>query len=233
LKIQIGKATLYLGNCAEILPTIGHVPALVTDPPYLIKTSGGGKWRKARTNMENITAAKIDRGFDLNVIDPSLYDTIVTFCHNDQLHMLLPFFAEHYRRHVVCFWEKTNPVPMANRNYQANLEPYVHAWNKGAHPVGILKGEINEMKRSVKTAVGKSQLDHPTVKPDEVMNKIMKNVQGDVVIDPFMGTGSTGVSAIRHGKSFIGIENNPKFFHIARGRFFELVVEEVRGPFAV
>ena len=57
--------------------------------------------------------------------------------------------------------------------------------------------------------------DHPTVKPLPVMNKIMRNVAGQTVVDPFMGSGSTGVAAIRAGKTFTGIEHNPAHFATA------------------
>ena len=56
---------------------------------------------------------------------------------------------------------------------------------------------------------------HPTVKPQTVMDKILRNVAGETVIDPFMGTGSTGVAAIRAGKRFTGIEHNPTHFETA------------------
>jgi site-specific DNA-methyltransferase (adenine-specific) len=56
---------------------------------------------------------------------------------------------------------------------------------------------------------------HPTVKPLDVMDKIMRNLSGRTIIDPFMGTGSTGVAALRRGKVFTGIEKNPKHFATA------------------
>ena len=56
---------------------------------------------------------------------------------------------------------------------------------------------------------------HPTVKPAPVMDKIMRNVAGDRVCDPFMGTGSTGVAAIKAGKRFVGIEKNERHFQTA------------------
>lgn len=225
--LVIGNATLYLAECEDILENIGPVDAIVMDPPYLISTSGGGKFRKNRTNMDDIQKAGIDKGFDINIFNPDYYKSVLTFCHNDQLNILLPWFAKHYRRHVVCFWEKSNPMPVANRNYQANIEPYVHGWQKDAHPIGILK----EKKRTILTPVGKSSYNHPTVKPDKVMDKIMKNINAETVLDPFMGTGSTGIAALRHGKKFIGIEKDPEFFNIACQRFFKLYSLEMSAAF--
>lgn len=218
--ITIGNnVTVYCAPCEAVLSMIGPVDAAVFDPPYLFNSSGGGKMRKTRPNMDNIAAAGMDEGFDINILNPSFYKSIVSFCHNDQLHTLLPWFAENYRRHVVCSWIKTNPMPVANRNYQANVEPYIHAWQKDAHPVGSLA----DLKRTITTTNGKSDYDHPTVKPLEVMEKIMRNVNGETVIDMFMGTGSTGVAALRHGKKFIGIERDPKYFAIALRRLADEV----------
>jgi site-specific DNA-methyltransferase (adenine-specific) len=56
---------------------------------------------------------------------------------------------------------------------------------------------------------------HPTPKPDILMNKILANLAGETICDPFMGTGSTGVAAIRAGRIFTGIEHNPKHFETA------------------
>lgn len=219
MKIIIGNATLYLGKCEDYLKEIGPVDSLVMDAPYLINTSGGGKLRSKRRNMEKIREAGIDKGFDINIFDTTMYKSIITFCHNDQLHTLLPFFAENYNRHAVLMWRKTNPLPVANRHYVPQIEFYIHAWIKG---VSFPVGELKDKYRIVEAVVGKSKYDHPTVKPDIVMDKIIKNVNGETILDPFMGTGSTGIAALKQGKKFIGIEHNPEFFNIACERFFEL-----------
>lgn len=212
----IGNATLYLGDCYNLLPLIGKVDCLCTDPPYEFNTSGGGKWRKTRRkHMDAIAKAGIDKGFDHTIFNPDLYKSIVTFCHNNQLPVILSYLAERYDRHATLQWRKSNPSPMVNKAYRADTEYYIHAWQMGFHPVG----ELNELSRSVETPVGKSKYDHPTVKPDAVMDKILTNVNADTVIDPFMGTGSTGLAALRKGKKFIGIEKNRDYFNIAVARF--------------
>lgn len=72
------------------------------------------------------------------------------------------------------------------------------------------------MHRSiVATGLPSKTYRHPTVKPEAVMNKIMRNLSGKTVCDPFMGTGSTGVAAIKAGKIFVGIEHNLQHFETA------------------
>lgn len=224
LKIVIGAATLYLGDCEQYLQEIGRVDALVMDPQYEFSTSGGGRLRKKRQNMNKIAAAGLDKGFNPAIFDLSLYGSVVTFCHNDQLHKILPWLAGHYDRYVLCGWRKTNPMSVANKHYQPEIEPYIHAWKKAFHPVG----DLAEKKRIIDAPVGKSPYEHPTVKPDVVMNKIVRNVQATTILDPFAGTGSTGIAAVRQGKQFIGIERNPDFFSIMCRRFFALYGEKMR-----
>lgn len=219
--IVIGNATLYLGDAYEILPIIGPVDAMVTDPPYEFNNSGGGKFRKARHASNEIVKTGLDKGFDHSFIKPELYKSVVLFCHDNQLCKLLPYFNETYDRHKLLFWWKSNPSPMANKSYLADVEPYIHAWQMGSHPIGTYQ----DLKRVVPHQVGKSVFDHPTVKPDVVMDKIMRNVNGETVIDPFAGTGSTGVAAIKAGKKFIGIERDPKFFNIMVGRLLQAHID--------
>ncbi len=224
-KVIIGDCTLYLGDAYEIAPTFGLIVALVTDPPYVFKTSGGGKMRKERKCLDAIIDEELDQGFDHAIINPLLYKSAVVFCHNDQLYKLLPYLAGSYLRACVLQYHKTNPIPVANKHYLPDTEFFIHAWQEGAHPLG----EHKDKRRYIIANNGKSGFDHPTVKPLEVMEKIMRNVNGESVIDPFMGTGTTGIAAIRHGKTFIGIEKNEKYFDIACARIRdEYAAQEIR-----
>lgn len=210
--VIIGAATLYLGDCYEILPRLGPVDCGVMDPPYLFSASGGGIFRSNRKCMDAIQAAGLDKGFDPELISAAQFRSVVVFCHNDQLDTLLPYLADHFERYALCFWHKTNPMPVANKHYKPDTEIYVHAWNSGGAPVGTLA----DKSRYIVAATGQqNEFDHPTVKPLPVMRKILCNVNGEVVCDPFMGTGSTGVAALERGKRFIGIERDPRYFDIA------------------
>ena len=212
---RIGSATLYLGDAYEIRPTLGWMDADVLDPPYAFNNSGGGAFRKARGASDQIVDEGLDQGFDHAIINPLLCGSVVVFCHNDQLPKLLPYLDGGFHRFVVLFWQKPNPSPMANKHYLADTEPFVHAWNRGYAP----QGTHHDKHRYVAAGSTPSKLHgHPTVKPYAVMDKIMRNVAGETVCDPFMGTGSTGVAAIRAGKRFFGIEQNERHFATAINR---------------
>ncbi|WP_375284864.1 DNA-methyltransferase [Sphingobium yanoikuyae] len=209
--VTMDHATLYLADANELLHRLGRV-LLVADPPYLFDNSGGGAFRAARGASDQIVAERLDEGFDHSIINPLLHPSVVVFCHNDQLPELLTYLTGNYRRVCVNVWIKPNPSPHRNKHYLADTEFFIHAWQEGHHPVG----DHHDMHRHVTARSQPSKVhDHPTVKPDAVMEKIIANMGEGIICDPFMGTGSTGVAAVKAGRTFIGIEHNPKHFATA------------------
>lgn len=209
--VTIGDATLYQGDAYKILHTLGWFDVLVLDPQYKMETSGGGKFRAERKHLDQIEEEELHKGFDLSIINALLCGAVVSFCHNNQVPELSTYLAGSFEKFAICTWHKSNAMPVANKSYQPDTEFYIHAWNSEFPP----QGELADKKRHITTPVGKSPFDHPTVKPDAVMTKIITNCGGRSICDPFMGTGSTGVAAIRAGKRFVGIEKSPKHFATA------------------
>lgn len=213
----IGNARLYLGDASEIMPTVGHVDAVITDPPYEFSTSGGGIFRKNRTGMDRIAAAGLDQGFDIEVLTTAVAagaSSVAVFFHFDQVFALADWFERSgLERNAMCFWRKTNPMPVANRHYQPEVEYYWHGWRK---PFGV-GGALPQKRRVWDGKVGDSEFGHPTEKPLDLMAKIVVNASepGAVVVDPFMGTGTTAVAALRHGRKFVGIEHEVRWFDAA------------------
>lgn len=213
--VTIGPATLYCGDAYEIRPRLGFFDADCLDPQYLFDNSGGGSFRSSRIGASMIVEQGLDQGFDHSIVNPLLCGSAVVFCHNDQLPELLPYLNGLFHRFALLSWIKPNPSPMRNKHYLADTEMFIHAWNCGYHPIG----EHHDMHRWVTASPTPAKLyGHPTVKPAVVMNKIMANLAGRSVCDPFMGTGSAGVAALRAGKRFAGIERNPKHFSTAVDR---------------
>lgn len=209
----IGLATLHLGDAYAILPTLGRLDILCTDPPYLIRASGAGSYRKRRPMMDRIMEEGLHQGFNLSIIDPLQFSAAVIFAHNDQLAELLAHVKGGFHRHALCVWQKTNPQPVANKHYRPDAEFYVHSWQRGCHPIG----DMADLLRITRTSSprGAARFDHPTTKPDALMEKIVRNLAAGAICDPFMGTGSTGVAAVKAGRRFIGIEKNPAHYETA------------------
>ena len=221
--VIVGAATLYLGDAYELRPELGFHDADVTDPPYKFRAEGGGGYRKRRPNMDRLVTEGLHRGFNMGIINPLLCGGTIVFAHNDQLAGLLARVEGQFHRHAVCVWQKTNPQPLANKHYRPDVEFYVHAWNRGYHPTGAMP-DLFRVSR-VSSPRGVARFDHPTTKPDMLMTKIVANANGQSICDPFMGTGATGVAAIRAGKRFVGIEQDPSYFATAVRRITNAVAE--------
>ena len=173
--VRIGPAEMHLGDAYAIRPTLGWMDGEVMDPPYKFNNSGGGAFRKSRLGADLIVEEGLDQGFDQTIINPLLCGAVVVFCHNDQLPKLLPYLDGGFHRFVLNVWTKPNPSPMANKHYLADTEPFIHAWNRGYHPLG----EHHDKHRWIMAGTLSSKVyGHPTVKPDAVMDKIMRNVAG-------------------------------------------------------
>jgi DNA modification methylase len=188
MKVEIGNATLYLGDCAEILPTLGQFDAVVTDPPYGIGITRSNRLSKSR-GFE-------DTGWDNKPPSKQLIDFVVSKGNQAILWGGNYFDLPPTR----CFlaWDKQNE----GRDF-ADLEM---AWTNLDKVARIFR------KRPMNMDFGK---EHPTQKPVALMQWCIDKVDGITILDPFMGSGSTGVACAKMGKTFVGIEKDPNYFDIA------------------
>ena len=218
-RIVIGSAELYLADAYALAGELGRFDAMVTDPQYELRTSGGGKYRAARGGLDQIAEEGLDQGFDVSIINPLQCAAAVAFCHNDQVPRVSTHLAGCYVRFALCNWRKANPQPVANKHYRPDTELYFHAWSRGFEPQGSLADKARYWDGA--SPRGEDRFGHATPKPLGLMQKIIANVAGDSIIDPFMGTGSTGVAAVRAGRRFVGIEHNERWFEVAAARIAE------------
>lgn len=215
--VTIGNATLFNADCADVLaswPECFGVGAVVTDPPYGIKESAGKN--KSRTNL----AAAKDYGndeWDNEPIDYSLLQRLVGLGK-----WQIVFGGNYYPMPAAkCWlvWDKVN-----GQNDFADCEL---AWTNLPRAVRLKRYMWNGMLREK----GAQRGDHPTQKPLEVMKWCIEQLPDDVetILDPFAGSGTTGVAAIQMGKRFIGIEREPKYFEAMCRRIREASGEDM-GP---
>jgi site-specific DNA-methyltransferase (adenine-specific)/modification methylase len=212
MKIQIQNTTLYLGDCAEILPTLGNFDAVVTDPPYGIDVLN--KTYKFKDDQPGKCLAKKrkfeDSGeWDKNAPSSDLIDLLLKIS-NYQI-----IFGGNYFNlpPTKCWlvWDKENG---ANDFADGEL-----AWTNLDKAMRIKRYMWNGMLRANKETRG----DHPTQKPIGIMQWVISHLPENVntIIDPFMGSGTTGVACAKMGKQFIGIEREPRYFDIACKRIEE------------
>lgn len=195
----IGNATLYLGDCRDILPTLGKVDAVVTDPPYGMDWAftGQGSGKSAQGGKNSITKGQRIIG-DQEDFDPRFllkYGKVIIWG--------MHHFPQYLRRGSVLVWIKKFPNAFGTFLSDADL-----AWmNKGC---GVY------CSPTVNPASFQADKVHPTQKPVEIMRWcIEKCGDAETVLDPFMGSGTTGVAAVQMGRKFIGIEREERYFEIA------------------
>lgn len=194
-KTIIGNATLYLGDCMDILPTLDKVDAVITDPPYGIgadrhagKTENGWTqwdvigWDSAKPEVETIKA--ILKFGKVVIIWGGNY---FTDCLPPSMQWLV--------------WDK------GQRGF--SLADCEFAWSSQNNAARVF-----DYARALAIKDGKQ---HPTQKPIALMKWCIEQCKNNpqTIFDPFMGSGTTGVAAVQMGRKFIGIEREPKYFDIA------------------
>ena len=217
----IGDCTLYLGDAMGILPTLNPADLVVSDVPYALTT--GGKAKSSQTmsgifaaenyaNDGQLVAATVAFPAMMDALYVSLVESADCYVMaNDKNVNALTNAALQagFQFHNLLVWDKV--APTANRWYMKNLEFTLYLWKGRARTINNPSS-----KQLIRGGVDK-ETNHPTEKPVYLMEEYILNssARGDVVLDPFMGSATTGVACVRTGRKFVGIEIDPTFFEIA------------------
>ena len=183
-KVTIGNAELWHGDCFEVLPLLGPVDAVITDPPYGV---GIAEWDAAIPSLMWLDAC-IAKAATVAVIPGNK-----------------------------AMWEYPKPawtLSVERRgSYQRAIGGGWACWD-----AILIYGKWSGAKDHAAVncdASLQSEVDHPCPKPPQMMRWIVQQIPGDVVLDPFMGSGTTGVAAAHFGRRFVGIERERRYFDIA------------------
>lgn len=220
-----GDATLILGD-SWVVNLSGKADLVVTDPPYLLTSGGaetgkmGGCFAPENYNNSGDIAGDIGWGEIMAIISLAMKENSEAYvmCNNRNVREMLSRGEDSYLGfHNLLVWDKITATP--NRWYMKNCE-FVGYFYKGK------AREINDC--SAKQLIRCPQVDetsHPTEKPVALMAHYIRNSSdiGSIVVDPFMGTGTTGVAALTTGRKFIGVELQEKYFDVACRRIEKAV----------
>ena len=210
------NVVLHLGDCRGILPTLGKVDAVVTDPPYGIGAangaSGGGTDASGRYKRK---PRLYDGNWDDERPARDVFDLILG-CSREQIIWGGNYFADFLPRSGRwLFWDKLNSMP---------------TYSDGEMAWSSLPGNaVKKFSRCNNGLASNRDGDrvHPTQKPCDVMEWCIGFLPAPyAILDPFMGSGTTGVACVRMGRSFVGIELEPRYFDIACRR----ISDEMKRP---
>lgn len=220
---SIGDCILILGDCLQAMETLGPINHVISDPPYEDELHVGAKEQRiVRSDGRSMHG---DLGFE--GINGRRSEVAATCVATSMGWVILFTLAEGVRAwrddlqaagakwDTTCFWIKPDASPRFNGQGPARgAECFVTCWAGGGYRRWNAGGKRGVYTHCVN--VGR-QGEHPTEKPVSLMMEILGDFTqpGEAVCDPFMGSGTTGIAAVRMGRKFVGIESNPKWFDLA------------------
>lgn len=250
MRQDIGDATLYRGDCLERMAEIesGSVDMIFTSPPYNMNLRiRNGSYcsrqivKELSTKYENFSDnLSMDDYFLFNkkVIDECLrisgqvfYNVQFLTGNKPALFKLIGAYSDKLKEFII--WDKVNAQPAIGAGVlNSRFEVILVFDSKDAVSRNFKKAQFKrgELENLWQIRRGKKVTStHGAVFPVELAEKILNNFScgGDTILDPFMGSGTTGEACVQTGRKFIGIERDENYFNIACGRILEAYIDAV------
>ena len=217
------------GDCYELIKQLPDksVDLVVTDPPYEISSlTGGGvmlKEKRIFNLMESIGEHKLDKGVDEKIWQECLRvlkkPNIYIWCNKVMIPSLFDFFVgKNGCSFDIIAWHKTNAMPLCGSKYLTDTE-YCMYFRKEVHLNTTYETASTHYEIPINIK-DKQSFEHLTIKPRKIIDNLIKNSsnENDIVLDPFMGSGTTAVSCKELKRQFIGFEIEKKWCDIANDR---------------
>lgn len=222
------------GDCYEIIPTLEDksIDLVICDPPYQFEAIRGSgmfseknyeKYGRTRNinmlkNLEKLNSVKFEPAKLLDMVEPKLKTFYGYFFCNKMLVADYIIWARNRNySYDILIEYKTNPVPAHSTHHCSDLEYIILIRGKGTYWQG--KGlDFDDYRKWFQTTCQKRI--HPAEKPVELLERFVRvscPTNGSI-LDPFVGSGSTGVAAIQNGRNFIGIEKDDFYYELASKR---------------
>lgn len=227
----IGPAAMYLGDARSIAPALQLSDLGVSDPPY--RLTSGGISKDARSMGGKFSGSQYDNSGEIAgrpVAWPEVMDLLYqslrpdadcyAMCNDKNVHPALDAaFAAGFRQHNLLVWWKSSFT--VTRWYNKDCEFVLYLFKGKAKTINDTSSR--QLTRQEISRAG----NHPAEKPAALLRQYIRNSSqpGETVLDPFMGSGSTGVACIWEGREFIGIEQDPHWYEVACQRVRRAIQE--------
>ena len=216
---------IQLGDCFELLKNIPDksIDLVVTDPPYKFSPQGGGiiNKRNYTHRLNAVNCCEFEPEEFLDVLKPKMKKFYgYFFCNKALVPNYLNWAIKNKMNYDILVLAKSNPIPAYNAHHLSDLE-YVILIRAPQTYFGK-DGVLDDYRKFFMTTTGGKSY-HPAEKPIPLLKRFItvSSKEGDTILDPFMGSGSTGVAAKNLNRNFIGFEKEEKYFHIAKERIEE------------
>lgn len=216
------------GDAYELIKQLPNksIDLIVTDPPYELakRTTSKGYFSEHITNLyEDFSKANVMGGLQSDILDEFMRvmkkPNIYIWCNKKQIPEYLNYFVvKHSCSFEIMVWIKSNPMPLCGRNYMNDKEFCLYFRNGVPLTTTYQSGKTYWISQTNKS--DKQKYGHPTIKPEFIIDMLIKNSskEGDVVLDCFIGSGTTAACSKRLQRTYIGFELNPEFAEKARLR---------------
>ena len=219
------------GDCLTELKKLGDNTAdcLITDPPYGTNDNYGKNIKRGNTHTD-FNVLKWDEELPLKYLTECYRimkdDTWgVIFTDKKEITTVWNHLEKiGFSPRNTFYWIKPNKAPTIRSNFKSSVETCV-VFTKGRTTIKWNGGGIQNNYEIMSFVIGKESVDHPTQKPIKLMSRFVElfTNENDTVLDPFMGSGTTGISCVRNNRDFIGIELDKTYFELSNSRISEEV----------
>ena len=209
-KVVIGDATLYHADCMDVLPTLDQVGCVITDPPFFtpaVHYQSRVKHQRTWGDMSILESWWSSISSQLSILCGQGH--VFVFCNGDSYPAFYKAMFPEWEKLKCMVWDKGRVG--LGRIFRNQHELIIWARSEGHHVPDDGKLRADVLKVS---ATPPSSRLHPVEKPSELLVQLADASTG-IILDPFMGSGSTGVAALKLGRKFIGVEIEKKYFNIA------------------
>lgn len=235
-KLEINK--IYNEDCYFGIKNIpaDSIDLVIIDPPYDINTRknrvGYNRIAKSILKVENtLVNHNLTESYDFSLLEELIRVmkkiNIYIWCSKKQIEDYLKFFVDKHKcRYEILIWNKTNAMPLYSNKY-INDKEYCLYFRKEAKCNPANYEDAKTVYISTNNAKDRIQYGHPTIKPVDLIRKFIRNSsnENDIVLDCFIGSGTTAVASIMENRNYIGYEINKKYYDIANARI-EKIKEE-------
>ena len=223
--MEINK--IYNGDCLELMKQIedNSIDIIITDPPYNFEVVGGAFKSENPSTSRDYLSKIIDGGYGKFNPDSFLKEAkrvlkkirMVIFCNRFLIEKYIAFARENNLIFDIHIMAKNNPAPFKNNTYLSDIEYIMVIREHGTF--FNKKSEFNDYRKFFLTNVRGDNL-HPAQKPIEIIEKYIRVLsdEGDLILDPYIGSGTTAIACIKTNRNFIGIEMNKEYFKMSEDR---------------
>lgn len=214
--MNIDQATIIHGDCIELLADVpdSSIPLVVTDPPYFTPpaqfVSGRSNHRRSLSNLSLLDHFYAD-WFEKLIPKLTADGSIYIFCDAQSYPLYYAYLYERVKSVRMLVWDRGTAVNGYAWRYRCQYILFAQMWDAPAVKTG-------DPDLLVCKSVPVGQRTHPAQKPIDLLTRLIEKSSspGDLVLDCFSGSGSTGVAALACGRKFLGFELNPEYANLAR-----------------